>query len=63
VTITLGTSPVVLPPPLDELVRELTPPAAGTPRSGGPPSPVAVRAASREAITDDALGTRLKRSA
>ena len=62
VAIRLGTAPVVLPPPLDTLVRELAAPRRGHAAIGRPAATPWLFAGGRpgQPITDDQLGTRLK---
>lgn len=63
VSIMLGTSPVDLPPPLDELVRELAAARRGHAAIGRPDVTPWLFAGGRpgQPITDDALGSRLKK--
>ena len=63
VTITLGSTPIVLPPPLDELVRELAAARRGHAAIGRPAATPWLFAGGRpgQPITDDALGARLKK--
>jgi integrase len=62
VAITLGTAPIVLPPPLDSLVRELAAARRGHAAIGRPATIPSLFAGGRpgQPITDEALGTRLK---
>lgn len=62
VAITLGTAPIVLPPPLDGLVRDLVAARRGHAAIGRPAATPWLFAGGRpgQPITDDALGTRLK---
>jgi hypothetical protein len=60
VAITLGTATIVLPPPLDKLVRELAASRRGHAAIGRPAVTPWLFAGGRP-ITDDALGTRLKK--
>lgn len=63
VSIMLGTSPIVLPPPLDEMARELVAARRGHAAIGRPDVTPWLFAGGRpgQPITDDALGRRLKK--